>query len=43
MPRDKTASHIRIMAAAREEFMEHGRTGGIHGVWLRESIHAAHR
>ena len=24
MPRDKTASHARIMAAARDEFMEHG-------------------
>lgn len=24
MPRDKTANHIRIMAAAREEFMEYG-------------------
>ncbi len=24
MPRDKTASHLRIMAAAREEFMERG-------------------
>lgn len=24
MPRDKTASHIRLMAAAREEFMEYG-------------------
>lgn len=24
MPRDKTASHVRIMAAAREEFMEFG-------------------
>lgn len=24
MPRDKTASHAKIMAAAREEFMEYG-------------------
>ena len=24
MPRDKSASHVRIMAAAREEFMEYG-------------------
>ena len=24
MPRDKTANHIRLMAAAREEFLEHG-------------------
>ena len=24
MPRDKTASHIRVIAAAREEFMEYG-------------------
>jgi len=24
MPRDKTASHVKIMAAAREEFMEYG-------------------
>ncbi len=24
MPRDKTASHARIMAAAREEFLEYG-------------------
>ena len=24
MPRDKSANHIRIMAAAREEFLEHG-------------------
>ena len=24
MPRDKTVSHIRVMAAARDEFMEHG-------------------
>ena len=24
MPRDKTVSHVKIMAAAREEFMEYG-------------------
>ena len=24
MPRDKTASHIRLMAAARQEFLEYG-------------------
>lgn len=24
MPRDKTASHVKVMAAAREEFMEYG-------------------
>ena len=24
MPRDKTANHIKLMAAAREEFLEHG-------------------
>ena len=27
MPRDKTESHIRVMAAAREEFMEYGFEG----------------
>ena len=24
MPRDKTATHIKVLAAAREEFMEYG-------------------
>ena len=24
MPRDKTASHLKVLAAAREEFMEYG-------------------
>ncbi|MBQ6373549.1 MAG: helix-turn-helix transcriptional regulator, partial [Clostridia bacterium] len=24
MPKDKTASHVRVMAAAREEFLEYG-------------------
>ena len=34
MPRDKTANHIKLMGAARQEFLECGFESGIPGVWL---------
>nr|MCR5129574.1 TetR/AcrR family transcriptional regulator [Lachnospiraceae bacterium] len=42
MPRDKTANHIKIMAAAKEEFLERGyEKASMRGIADRCSLTAA--